>query len=56
MSHLSFTMLFAALVAGAEALLGSRTLRERFNRAGYLFACAMVTVVVGGWVMFLIHR
>ena len=56
MSHLTFTVLFAALVAGAEALLGKRTARERFSRAGYLFASCMVAVVVGGWFMFLIHR
>ena len=56
MPHLLFSALLAGLISGAEALAGERTARERLYRAGYLFTCCMTATVVGGWVMFLIHR
>lgn len=55
MPHLIYTLLFAILFAGVEALLGKRTSRERLYRAAYMFASCMVAVVAGGWIMFLIH-
>lgn len=56
MSHLTYTLLLAALVSGAEALLGKRTIHERANRAAWVFASCAVAVIFGGWAMFLIHR
>lgn len=54
--HLVYTGLFAALTGCVEGLLGKRTASERVSRAIYVFVSAMTAVVVGGWVMFLIHR
>lgn len=56
MSHFTFTLLFAALVSGAEALPRPGTARDRLHRAGYIFACSVATVLAAGWIMFLIHR
>jgi hypothetical protein len=56
MSHLTYAVLFAGLISGVEAMLGKRTGRDRVDRAGYMFASSMAAVVVGGWLMFLIHR
>lgn len=56
MSHFTFTLLFAALLAGAEALPREGNARERLHRAGYIFACCVATVFAAGWIMFLIHR
>lgn len=56
MLHLTWTVLFAALISAAEALLGKRSAKERFGRGGYLFACSIGAVFAGAWLMFLIHR
>jgi hypothetical protein len=55
MPHLAYTLLFAILIACAEAVIGKRTSRERLFRAVYMFASCMVAVVAGGWIMFMIH-
>ena len=55
MSHLMFTLLAAALLSSAMALIGSRSLRERLYAATYLMLCCGVTTLVGSWVMYLIH-
>jgi hypothetical protein len=47
MSHLTYTILFAALVSGAIGLTGKST--------AYVFLSCMVTVVAGSWIMFWIH-
>jgi hypothetical protein len=47
MSHLTYTVLFAALISGATGLSGKRT--------AYTFLSCMGAVVAGSWVMFWIH-
>ena len=37
MSHLTFTLLMAALVSGAASLPGDRSPRDRFYVAAYVF-------------------
>jgi hypothetical protein len=55
MPHFAFTLLTAALLSVAMALLGHRSLTERLYLATYLFLCCTVTTVAGSWVMLLIH-
>jgi hypothetical protein len=55
MSHLSYTILFAALVSGTIGLTGNRTAAEHLHRTIYVFLSCMLAVTAGGWVMFWIH-
>jgi hypothetical protein len=55
MPHLMFTLLVAALLATAMALIGSRTLPERIAAALYQLLCCVVTVLAGSWIMYWIH-
>jgi hypothetical protein len=54
--HLPFTLLLAALTAGASALPGARAARERACRALYLFFASLAAIAAGSWIMYLIHR
>ncbi len=55
MSHLTYTVLFGALISGAIGLTGNRTAAEYLHRTTYVFLSCMLTVVAGGWIMFWIH-
>jgi hypothetical protein len=55
MSHLTYTILFGALVSGAIGLTSNGAGAARFYRTAYVFLSCMVTVVAGGWIMFWIH-
>ncbi|MBZ5623071.1 MAG: hypothetical protein LAQ69_30765 [Acidobacteriia bacterium] len=55
MSHLTFTLLMAILISGAEALLGNRSARERIYLAAYVFLACMMSTLAGGWFMRLVH-
>ncbi|HLK66413.1 MAG TPA: hypothetical protein VKU19_23425 [Bryobacteraceae bacterium] len=55
MSHPAYTLLMAVLVAGAGAVTGSRTGRERVYAAAYMFLVCIASVVAGGWFMYLVH-
>jgi len=54
-THLAFTVLVAVLLSVALAMLGHRSLRERFNLATYLFLSGAMIILAGSWVMYLIH-
>jgi hypothetical protein len=55
MSHLTFTLLMALLLAGATAMTGNSSFRERCHLAAYVFLACTVSVVAGGWLMYLVH-
>jgi hypothetical protein len=55
MSHLTYSILFGALVSGAIGLTGKLTTVARLYRTAYVFLSCMATVVAGGWIMFWIH-
>jgi hypothetical protein len=55
MTHLPFTLLFAALVSAALALLGQRNLRDRLYHAAYVFLSCTATIIGGAWIMHWIH-
>jgi len=55
MPHLTFTLLVAALLSAALALLGNRTPRERVDAGIYFFLCCMTATFAGAWMMRLIH-
>jgi hypothetical protein len=56
MPHLPFTLLLAALTAGASALPGARVASGRACHALYLFSASIAAIVAGSWIMYLIHR
>jgi hypothetical protein len=55
MAHFEYSLMLAALLSGALALLGRRSLLERLCVAGYTFLCCAFATVAGSWGMFLIH-
>jgi hypothetical protein len=55
MSHLTFTMLTALLLAAAMAMLENRSSRQRLYVAARVFATCAVATVAGGWLMRFIH-
>lgn len=55
MSHFTYTVLLAALLAAATALPGRRMAQERACSAVYTFAVCLAAVIGGGWLMYLIH-
>lgn len=55
MSHLTFTLLVAALLSLALALLGNRALHERVHAAIYIFLTCATATVAGSWAMYLLH-
>jgi len=55
MTHLTYTLWLALLVAAAMAMLGDRTHRERVYVAVYWFCSAMASVVAGAWIMHWAH-
>jgi len=55
MSHPAFTLLAAVMLAAAMAMLEDRSPRERLYAAARVFLCCAVSIVGGGWLMFLIH-
>ena len=55
MSHPVFTFLMAVLVAGAAAVTGRRSGRERAYVAAYIFLACVASVIAGGWFMHLVH-
>jgi hypothetical protein len=55
MSHPTFTLLSAVLLAGAMAAMENRTLRERAWVAARTFVYAVAAVVGGSWLMHAIH-
>jgi hypothetical protein len=55
MSHLTFTLLMAALVSGAASLPGDRSPRDRFYVAAWVFLTCVATTVGGSWFMYLVH-
>jgi len=55
MSHWIWSLLVAALVAGAAALPGNRAGRERAGAAVYTFLSCILAVFAGGWLMYFIH-
>jgi hypothetical protein len=55
MSHPTFALLCAVLVAGAMAAVEKRTPRERAWVAARTFVYCMAAVVGGSWLMHAIH-
>ena len=55
MTHLTYTLLVAALFSAVMALLGPRPAGERLCVAAYVFLACVFTTGAGSWVMFLIH-
>jgi hypothetical protein len=55
MSHPTWTLLVALLVAIATALPGDRPTRERPGAAAYTFLSCTVVVFSGSWLMYWIH-
>jgi ABC-type enterochelin transport system permease subunit len=56
MTHLTYTLLLSFLLSGAAALPGDRSGRERVYAATYVFLTCVVSIVGGGWFMYLVHR
>jgi len=56
MAHLSYTFLVAALTAGASALPGQRSGRERLCSAVYVGGGSLALIFTAAWVMYFIHR
>jgi hypothetical protein len=55
MAHLAYTLLAGGLVSTGMAFSENRPVREQCCRAVYLFACCMLAVVAGSWIMRAIH-
>jgi len=55
MPHPIFTLLTAFLLSIALAIVEDRSPRERLYVAVRVFACCVMSLVGGGWVMRLIH-
>ena len=55
MSHPTFTLLAAFLVAISMAAVEDRTPRERLYAAARIFFSCVATVAGGAWLMRLIH-
>jgi hypothetical protein len=54
-SHLSYTLFAAVLLAGASALTGERPLRERLGAAAYTLISCVLVLFAGSWLMYWIH-
>jgi hypothetical protein len=55
MTHPTFTLLAAALLAIAFAMLEDRSSGERARVAVRVFLTCMAVVAGGGWLMYLVH-
>ena len=55
MGHLEYSILLALLISAVLAMLGKRSVRERFCVAAYMFLCCALATVAGSWGMYLIH-
>jgi hypothetical protein len=55
MSHFTFTLLAALVLAAALAMAGDRTPRERLYAAVRVYFGCVLAVVAGSWIMRLIH-
>jgi len=55
MPHPIFTLLTAFLLSVAMAAVENREPRERLYVAVRVFACSVMSLVGGGWIMRLIH-
>ena len=55
MPHLLWTLLLAVLVAGAAAMAGDRSGRERLCAGAYTFLSCTLAVFAGSWLMYFIH-
>jgi hypothetical protein len=55
MSHLTYSLFLSLLLSGAVALPGDRSMRERVYRATYVFLACTVSLIAGGWLMYLVH-
>ena len=55
MSHFTYTLLLSLMLSGAVGLTGNRSTRERAYRATYMYLACVVSVVAGGWFMYLVH-
>jgi hypothetical protein len=55
MSHPTFTLICAVLLAGAMAAMENRTPRERAWVAARTFVYAVAGVLAGSWAMYAIH-
>ena len=56
MSHLTFSLLMAVLVAGAAAAPGKREAAERAYVATYVFLGCVTSTFAVGWLMHFVHR
>ena len=54
-SHPIFTLMAAVLLSLALAMLDRRELRERLYVGARTFLCCVGSILVGGWLMRLIH-
>lgn len=55
MSHLTWTLLLAALVSAVTALPGNRAIGDRACAAAYTLVSCTLIVFAGSWLMYWIH-
>jgi len=55
MTHLTYTILTAAILAGAQSGRGERNRRERVYAATYAWLATLGSVFTGAWLMHFIH-